>query len=181
MTPVDFKRLWEADGTRLCPVPFDELSDAAIPKSTREFLVLAGLPEDAAPFLSFDAKSRGHASDPIRLAMNRPDLVVVGANGSGDPIAVHRDGTLVSLNHGAGFLESYINRDVETFAEAALRMRTLVGETQGQVGPDAYLDGLVPAALADTFRSFLSGADPRALEPGALWAEEIGSWAAAVR
>lgn len=176
MSPEDFKRLWEVDGDFLCPLSADELSAVVIPADAREFLNQAGLPQDTAPFLSFDAISRGQQSDPMRSAMARSDILVIGANGSGDPVVVLRDGTLASLNHDAAFAETYINKDINTFAETALKMRHLIAETQRLNGPDAYLDGNIPAQLCLELRSFLDRTDPASLEPGALWADEIASW-----
>lgn len=88
---------------------------------------------------------------------------------------------MVYLNHDADFAEFYINKDVETFAEASLRMRGLIVAAQHASGPDAYLDGQIPAVLKQDFRAFLEANDPVALEPGALWSEEIASWAGEVR
>lgn len=181
MTPEEFKQRWEANGDLLAPIPADELVSTEIPASAREFLALAGLPWDTAPFLSFDPRTRGHASDFIRIAMNRPAVMAVGSNGAGDPVAIRPDGTLVYLNQDAGFAEFYINKDIETFAEASLRMRDLIDTAQKAGGPDAYLDGLIPRALWQDFQAFLEANDPRALEPGALWFEEIAGWAAEVR
>jgi len=176
MTPEDFKQLWELDGDRLCPVPTEELSGVVMPASAKAFLAKAGLPEDAAPLLSFSASSRGFSSDQLRAAMDRPDVLVVGSNGSGDPVAVRSDGALVYLNHDAKFAEIYINRDVNTFAATALRMRELIAETQRLMGSDAYLDGLIPEPLGQDFRAFLNSVDPLALEQGTLWADEIDRW-----
>jgi hypothetical protein len=177
MTPEDFKKLWEADGDQLILVSAEEVASIEIPASAKVFIELAGLPEEAAPYLSFDANSRGQPTDPIRLAMKRPDVLVVGSNAAGDPVAIRTDGALVYLNHDANFAEFYINKDVETFAETSLRMRNLIAAAQRVGGPDAYLDGLVPAVLRDEFRAFLAANDPMALEPGALWFNEIASWA----
>lgn len=55
-------------------------------------------------------------------------------------------------------------------------MRELIAETQRLMGSDAYLDGLIPEATTQDFRSFLSSVDPLALEQGTLWADEIDSW-----
>lgn len=181
MTPEDFKWLWEADGEQLVPIPAAELASIEMPASTREFLALAGLPEEAAPFLSFSPSSRGQALDSIRTAMNRPDVLVVGSNGAGDPVAIRPDGVLVYLNHDDSFAELYINKDVEMFAETSLRMRRLIFAAQQAGGPDAYLDGFIPEALREDFRAFLEVNDPQALEPRALWSEEISGWAGEVR
>jgi hypothetical protein len=176
MTPDDFKRLWEADGDQLCPMLADDLSDIAVPTSTRSFLMKAGLPEDAAPFLSFSSDSRENASELLRMAMAPPEILVVGSTGAGDPVGVRLDGAFVYHDHDADFAERYINKDVETFAETALRMRHLIAEVQRLVGADAYLDGSIPADLKADFRSFLRDTDPSALEPGGLWIDEIARW-----
>ena len=177
MTPDDFKRLWEADGDHLCPMSADELSGFEIPISARDFLIRVGLPEEAAPFLSFSRSSRANASLLLRTAIGPSEAPVVGSTASGDPVVVRLDGVIVYLNHDAGFAERYINKDVEAFAKTSLKMRQLIADAQRLHGPDAYLDGLVPAALREDFRSFLVGVDSVAIKPGALWMDEIANWA----
>ncbi len=100
----------------------------------------------------------------------------IGSNGSGDPIVLLTDGQVGYLNHDAGFAPHYINRDLPTLAEALVRYRQLIDDTVEAVGPEGFLDGLVPSHLREVWIGFIRSADALALEPGSMWAEEIAMW-----
>lgn len=173
MDAATFKRAWEATGEELVRFPVDGPQARAIPDDARRYLSEAGLPEDAAPCLSFGPG----LWDPWPPAESAtPVCVPIGTNGSGDPIAVFPDGIVGDLNHDAGFAVRYLNRDVATLAECLLSYRALISEVQDAAGPDAWLDGAVPAHLKARFETLLKEIDPAALEPGTLWAEELANW-----
>lgn len=167
MKPGEFKRQWEVGGDALIVFPADYVASSPIPNEAKQFLSEEGLPRDAAPFLSFGPTSR-----PWGLL----DCLEIGANGSGDPITIMADGTVLYRNHDADFAGCYINRDLATLAASLLRFRLLISETQRACGPDGYLDGLVPPNLGADFTAFLSSVDADALQPGAMWADEIANW-----
>ena len=167
MEPSEFKRQWEIGSDTLIVFPADYVAPAPIPNEAKHFLLAAGLPRDAAPFLSFAPASR-----PWGL----PDCLEIGANGSGDPITIMANGAVLYRNHDAGFAGCYINRDLPTLAASLLRFRLLIAETQKACGPDGYLDGLVPPNLGADFIAFISSIDAGALQSGSMSADEIANW-----
>jgi len=60
MTAEEFKRRWESTADdRLNAFPENSLSDVRVPRGARAFLIEAGLPDSAAPFLPFDPPKKG--------------------------------------------------------------------------------------------------------------------------
>lgn len=85
---------------------------------------------------------------------------VIGFNGSGDPIALAPDDSVVFLNHDAYFEAHYINRDVSVLAEALL----------------LYPGYQPPESERARFVEFLRQSDPRALDEGSFWSYEVAEW-----
>ncbi|MBB4636886.1 SUKH-4 family immunity protein [Longimicrobium terrae] len=178
LTPAEFELAWGDDLIPLVAFPEDHLRDAAVSEENRRFLAEAGLPEDAAPFLSFGPPPEDARTLPEMwgLPAEYAKYTVIGGNGSGDPIVVMPDGAVACLNHDDGMAEMYINRNVPVLAETLLRFRNLIAEAQRIGGPGAYWDAAVPAGLQREFRDFLFAADPRACEPDTLWGAEMRGW-----
>ena len=175
MGAEEFKIAWGMEGGLLVRFSEDDLAGANLPSETRSFLLEVGLPGEASPFLTFAPEKLGWIPQ-----SSRPEgfdtYIAIGSNGSGDPVVVASSGAILYLNHDRNFIPTYINRDVATLAESLLRYRSLISETQRIGGPDAYLDGAVPAHLRDDFANYLTAADPKSLEAGAMWTEELVSW-----
>ncbi len=132
---------------------------------------MCGLPESAPPFLSFVTRS---TEQPI-MTIGAEQFVVIGSNGSGDPIVLNVAGEVFYLNHDNDFAKHYINKDVQTQAATLLIYRSLIRRAQEQCGPDAWLDGEVPKEMTAAFVDKLANIDPRALEMGSMWFEEVDS------
>jgi hypothetical protein len=175
MDAEEFKIAWGMEGGSLVRFCEDDLAGANLPSETRSFLLEAGLPSEAAPFLTFAPEKLGWIPQSSRPA-GFDTYIAIGSNGSGDPVVVASSGAILYLNHDRNFTPIYINRDVATLAESLLRYRSLILETQRVGGPDAYLDGAVPAHLRDDFVNYLTAADPKSLEAGAMWTEELASY-----
>jgi SUKH-4 immunity protein len=179
MTPDDFRFAWAEHGDALVKYSKNALSGVPIPDEALQFLARAGLPDQAAPFLTFRAPISGplqSAATMFGLSSRLDDRFVIGSNGSGDPIVVSIDGVVSSLNHDANFGTCYINASVSLLASTLLQFRGLVSLVERTIGPDANLDGIVPLAIQDHFKSFLQMHDPAALAARAFWREEIADW-----
>jgi hypothetical protein len=177
MTPAEFERAWGEDSMfPLVAYPEGLLDGTGISAENQRFLEEAGLPEAAAPALDF-----GPTEETLPERWDLPDsfakYTIIGDTGSGDPIVLTPAGSVVYLNHDNEMEEVYINKDVPTLAEALLRFRNLIQETQRVGGEDAYVEDRIPAGLQRGFESFLQQADPHALEPDTLWGGEvIAAW-----
>jgi SUKH-4 immunity protein len=179
ITPDDFRRAWTEHGDGLVAYSKIALAGVPIPDDARQFLARVGLPDQAAPFLTFRAPISGplqSAATMFGLNSRLDDRFVIGSNGSGDPIVVSIDGVVSSLNHDANFGTCYINASISLLASTLLQFRGLVSLVERAIGPDANLDGIVSLAIQDDLKSFLQIQDPAALEAGAFWNDEISDW-----
>lgn len=170
MNPDEFAERWSDDPDILATFPLGLLNQFPLRLVDKQFLFDAGLPSEAAPCLSFGPKYASHFA--IDVGMQ------IGSTGSGDPIVLTSDGDIHYLNHDEGLSARYVNQDLASLAEALLQFRHLINETCEERGPDAFLDGLVPMRLRESWVRFLQSVDPAALEPGSLWAEETATWVA---
>jgi len=141
-----------------------------MPESVRQFLENAGLPQEAAPFLSFG---------PGKLDwLRRPEddldrYSVVGTDGSGDPLVVDEDGVVWRIDHEAPDQKTLVNSSMQALAECLLAYRNLVLETVALGGEGAYLNGLTPGRIIEAFSSAVAGVDAAAGRPGTFWGQEL--------
>jgi len=168
MKAQDFKAVWEANGDTLYCYVADDFAVSQVPDETEHFLKTAGLPTEAAPCLSFGNRPLDWVPEgflPERLMSCLP----IGTDGSGNPIVLDAEGTVLLLDHDGSFEPSYVNRDVATLAEALLHYRELIEEAaQG-----ADFDGELPEVLRQRFADFLRQLDPQCLRANQMWAGEL--------
>ena len=133
MRPLDFVRSWNTQNEREVLLHFspESLSDVKISADTRNFLLEAGLPESAAPFLNFEVPKNGSlpaVSQVWKLPETCSHFRVVGFNGSGDPICLDENafGAVVYLNHDNRFERVLMNTSVLHLAESLLVFRDCV-------------------------------------------------------
>jgi hypothetical protein len=168
MKAQDFKAAWEANGDTLYRYSDDDFAASRIPDEAEHFLKIAGLPTEAAPCLSFGKKRLDWVPEgalPERLISCLP----IGSDGSGDPIVLDAEGTVLLLDHDGSFEPSYINRDVATLAEALFHYRELIEEA----AQDADFDGELPEVVRQRFADFLRQLDPECLRANQMWAGEL--------
>jgi hypothetical protein len=138
-------------------VSFDALVLNALHPDDAAFLVNAGLPRQAAPFLHFTAYSEPDLRDLYDLYDMPPDLFPFGGNGSGDPLGIELSTrAVVYFNHDNEMRRIFINSTVSQFAEALCMYQ------------EAQAHG--------TFKSLLerlSVVDSACADPGSMWPMEI--------
>lgn len=181
LTSQEFRERWCDDddsAESLLAFPPTALADVAIPDESKTFLINAGLPESAAPFLDFRVPDHGAlqtVADLWQLAPEYNRYRVVGSNGSGDPLCIDEscDGQLIYLNHDYNFERVLINSSVPQLAESLLVFRHLIREAQRQNGEDAYLDGDIPAELQQWLLKEIIRIDPAASHASCFWPQEL--------
>ena len=167
--------------------PFDQVlysSEAVrqlnIPQDAQDFLIERGLPGDAAPFLSFSAPE-GCRFTSVAEMWNLGDYfcpyLVIGSNGSGDPIAIASDGSggVVYFNHDNRFERVFMNSSVGQLAASLKAYEELVDRTRVEAGDDAFINNDIPMHLQDWIEGTLRDIDPAALGEGCHWREEVDS------
>src|SRR5262245_13855378 len=102
LAPTDFVAGWGAD--RLVCFPLKAVDRLSLVAEDKAFLVQAGLPADAAPFLSFGAPKSTElptVADQYGISAEFRRYRVIGSDGSGNPIAVDEQslGEVVCLDH----------------------------------------------------------------------------------
>ena len=181
LSPIRFKELWGDDPEPLVPVSPESLEDLGLPLDAAEFFIEAGLPRSVAPFLGFDlgASNLVPVSGRWSLGPEFDDHILIGSNGSGDPICLVRPtGRIVYLNHDDGFGETLINTSISRFAGCALVFRDLAAATMAANGEDAFIDNDIPPSVLAQAKTTMLGIDPDAFAPGAFWSREFEEMAA---
>lgn len=177
MEATQLAEAWRETGERMVSFPIETLDGVPIPTTAATFLREVGLPASVAPFLDFQPPRSGPLPTVDQLWRLKDgkfgSFYVIGSNGSGDSIAITPSGSVVYLNHDDGFRPCYINKDVLALSETLLRFREMVREASERNGPAAFLRGQVPMGAVNAVRSQLQSYDPRALEEGAMWADEL--------
>lgn len=138
----EFKRRWEdfrrsdalADVTR--PFPLSSLADVKLPPDSRAFLVEAGLPKEAAPYLNFGPPKMGtlpRVSSVWLQTASFDRYRIVGSNGSGDPVCIDEEagGEVVYLNHDNRFQRVVMASSIASLAECLLLFRDFLEEAGG--------------------------------------------------
>jgi hypothetical protein len=176
LSPTDFVIRWGSND--LVSFAADGVERLLLGAVDKELLVRAGLPADAAPFLTFDAPRSADlptVAEQWGIGDEFRRYRVIGSDGSGNPIALDEqcEGEVVWLDHENRFARALMNKSVRQMAESLLAYRKLVEDTQAESGPDAFLDGKTSVADRKKLREELSKIDPAAVMPGCFWHGEL--------
>lgn len=178
LSPKEFIARWGKNDVSLMRFPKKAVVGLVLAEEDKAFLLQAGLPEDAAPFLTFDAPESGElptVAEQWSLAKEFQHYHAIGSDGSGNPIALDERqlGEVVYVDHESGFARVLVNRSIRQLAESLLAYRKLVKETQAEFGEDAFLDGKSSPAARKGLRDELTKIDPAAMKPGCFWYDEL--------
>lgn len=147
-------------------------------ETDKAFLISAGLPDSAAPFLGLLRPEVGMLPTYSEYA-GLPDTFrgyrVIGHNGSGDAICIDEggDGTIVSLNHDDHYRRVFMNSSIPQLAESLLVYRSMVRQSIQANGEDAFLDHNIPVEIRAWLRRELRRIDAAALDDGCVWQQEV--------
>ncbi|MEJ7577918.1 MAG: SUKH-4 family immunity protein [Pyrinomonadaceae bacterium] len=133
MKPSEFIERWHAEDE---PEPLlrftpQSLVGVSLYAESLSFLLEAGLPAAAAPFLTFEVPeevSLPTAAEAWQLPEAYSCFRVIGFNGSGDPLCLDESaaGAVVHLNHDNEFERVLMNSSVPQLAESLLVFRSFV-------------------------------------------------------
>lgn len=182
MTPEEFRDIWTKQGDGLIAFPASRLVGLDLKPKTMRFLIQAGLPIDAAPFLSFADNSEDKYKGISRLTDQYDFLgeefrkwIVIGSCSDGDPIAVNvqADDQIDWLDHDNYFEPGFFNTSIEAFAECLVVCRKFTTRVNNENGDFASIDGNFSDEQFDDFRRDLLKADKFALSDNSFWKEEL--------
>lgn len=177
ITPEEFIKRWGSKEV-LLKYSMRSLSDVSMSDADKRFLIEAGLPDSAAPFLSFESPERGplptvmeiwHQDDRFRRYR------IIGFNGSGDPLALDdgAEGEVVYLNHDNYFQRVFVNSSVRQLAECLLLYREMVDDAITTNGKDALLERRIPSKGRLRLEQDLRRTDRKAMEAHCMWWDEL--------
>ncbi len=179
----EFKKRWTAvEGEDELSV-FDVNSPHAhlLPEELKDFLSECGLPESAAPFMSFNLGCAevariyevfGQPSDYSEDEKDRLNrYLVIGSDGGGNPIVLDlKDNcSVVNVSHENGFNDSwFMNTSVFQLAESLLEVRDMFVSFE-KSGLPYNEDEEIPEEFKSPVNTKLMAIDPRGNEVGAYW------------
>lgn len=169
MYAATFRGAWESVGDQLRQYPAEAVSASKLPEDVKHFLVVAGLPAEAAPFLTFGPGTLDWL-DPLD---DSASLYPVGSDGSGDSIAVDLHGVVWLIDHEQPTHRSLMNSSVPALARCLIAYRTLVAEVIASEGDDAYLNDRIPKHMTEAFSKAVRAIDPDAATSETFWGREL--------
>ncbi len=179
MTPDAFRDQWcDDEDEELILFTEEALAGISLPEDSREFLISAGLPDSAAPFLDFRAPDVGQLPNVAESWQQGAEFRryrIIGSNGSGDPVCIDEaeNGQVVYLNHDFNFKRVFINSSIPTLAESLLMYRKCIRDVQERNGEDAWLDGDIPAEILESINEELKRIDPAGIQSECFWSFEL--------
>ena len=183
MTPEAFVTSWGKKG--LIRFSAECVGRLRIAGNAKRFLIRAGLPKSAAPFLTFDNPGMPPfltVPEVYTGAAVPPRYKVIGEDGGGGPICIDEDGkgTVVVLDCENGFRRTFVNSSIPRFAESLLAYRSFIAEVQRKGGDEAWLEERIPLECVASLRQALSRIDPSVLRKG-FWRSRVSRHTDAAR
>jgi hypothetical protein len=184
MTPEQFKKAWALAGEdNLNPLQHDKLLALGLSATTATFLSQSGLPESAAPFLSFCDNSDDvlYGIGKLRdlhdfLPEEFDDYVVIGSCNEGDPIVINiKTDQVEFMDHEDNFSSQLFNSSIATLAGSLIAYRDFVVGVEEAHGEDAYINAAYTEEQLLGLKAGLTNADPEAMAKQGFWYEEFES------
>jgi SUKH-4 immunity protein len=175
MTPQDFANQWHEP---LTTVDEKTLSLWPFSASDRAFLLQAGLPNSAAPFLNFDLPLKriyevwGHSFEyTVDEKETLEPYCVIGSDGSGSPIATDtlNQGRVVHLDHDDGFSTvTLMNSSIPQLAAFLLLTRNMIQTAHAELSAEVRHEGIPDAYIVAVLQA-MALVDAAAMQDGCYW------------
>ncbi|RYF26321.1 MAG: hypothetical protein EOO42_01770 [Flavobacteriales bacterium] len=183
MTPEQFSIAWKQKQDNLVPLDKEWLITLGLKPSTIEFLALSGLPNSAAPFLSF-VKGSGNEYDCVSLLTKQYDFleeefdkyVYIGSCSDGNPIVINtaEGDRIEELDHEDYFSPyNVFNTSINELAECLLCYRNFVARVIRENGGDAVIESNFTDEQIETLKQQLVAADSTSMADGSFWKYQL--------
>ena len=177
ISPKEFLDKWNKDIYPLVEYDANILDLLKLNEDAKEFLIKAGLPDSAAPFLNFVSSAKGGAvrfNEKDKVGEEFSKYIYLGFTGNGDPICVIEEtGRMVYLDHEDNYSERHINSSIHQFAESILEYAEFVKKIKQVNGRKAFLDRKAPSDLLEWISLKLQDIDSKSLNEKCFWKEEL--------
>lgn len=176
ISPREFLDKWNQDVYGLVNFNEELINSYNLPNDAKEFLITAGLPESASPYLSFDSFEKGGGmklNEKYEVAKSFSKYIYVGFTATNDPVCiVEGQGTVVYLDYEDNS-EVFINSTVSQFAESLLEYLEFIKKIKAINGRKAFVERNAPQETLDWIVERLVEIDSESLEEGNFWTQEL--------
>ncbi|UKM66600.1 SUKH-4 family immunity protein [Flavobacteriaceae bacterium GSB9] len=182
MKPEEFKNIWTLDDDNLNPISGEKLKGLGLSESSIEFLVKSGLPDSAAPFLSF-SKDSNDVYDSVQKLTTIYDFlepefekyIVIGTCNDGDPIVINtgNNDRIEYLDHEDYFSSQPFNSDLSAMAKCLIAYRDFIKRVQAENGEDAFLNSDFTDGQFEVLKLDLKNADSEVIESDGFWFQQL--------
>lgn len=181
ITSQEFLDKWDEEIYGRVDYDAEVINSYSLPQATKNFLIEAGLPESAPPFLTFESSATGGG---VRLIekydsaeTSYSKYIYVGFNGNGHPICIHEEnGEVIYLDHDNDHQEIFINSSIPQLAESLLAYVDFIAKIKAVNGRSAFLEKKATQELLDWIAARLEEIDSESLTQGSFWDEELSGF-----
>ncbi|WP_036150627.1 SUKH-4 family immunity protein [Maribacter forsetii] len=182
MKPEEFKKLWTSNEEKLKPISINRLNGLGLCDASIQFLNTVGLPESAAPFLSFVTNS-----DDLHKGIHKltkiyeflePEFdkyIVIGSCSDGDPIVVNTElnHRIEYLDHEDYFSSKPFNSNFSSLTDCLVAYRKFIERVQKENGEDAFMNSNFSDEQFEPLKLELLLADSKIIKQNGFWLEQI--------
>jgi hypothetical protein len=178
ITPEAFKLAWQRVDDNLIGCTREQVEGLGFRDDTIHFLRVAGLPDDAAPFLGFGYLAEGRlrgVNEIFKVRKSLSHYKAIGFDGNGCPICIDagQEDQVVCLDHDHDFEAVFVNASVHQLAETLLAYRDFVEEVLAGYGGQAGFDEIFTDAQLGRLEARIASIDGEAGQAGGFWHREL--------
>jgi hypothetical protein len=182
MNKEEYQNFWVESENSINRFADEKLHGYNLGPSTVKFLNDIGLPSYAAPFLSFVNDSEDHYEGICRLTSQYDFLeeeysgyIVVGSDGSGNPIVINTEENdqIEWLDHEDCFSSRFLNTTIQEFASCLLIYNKFVNLVIKENGEDAIFNSNFTDEQYDWLKVEMIKIDINAVLQEGFWNEEL--------
>lgn len=181
ITPQEFLDNWDEETYGLVEYDYKVIDSYSLSQESKDFLIKAGLPESASPFLTFESSLKGGG---VRLTEKHNDAdplyskyIYVGFTGNGHPICIDEENDVVIfIDYDKENEEAFINSSIAQFAESLLVYVDFIKKIKAENGRRAFLERKATKDLLEWIANRLVEIDADSLTQGSFWEEELNNF-----
>lgn len=182
ISPQEFLERWNKDIYGLVSFEEEGLNEIGITTCAKEFLLIAGLPESAAPFLTFEGSDQGGGSplsNKYEISRDKvSEYIYIGFTGENDPICIsENNGNVICFDYQNDVMGIFINSTINQFAESLLTYVEFISKIKSVNGRKAFLEKNAPSKSILWLEKELKRIDKNSLNESSFWKTEIESYA----